>query len=201
MHKNWEQVAVYFISISHRLMCTVAAPAALYKLMVASIGEQDMQAVQSKCYIACKAALGLARSTPNDVVSAVVSLDWWNRHCTNQMLMVMKMLLSNRDQTKGMLVSSLQMHQLWAGSMELGLGEPESQGRGWDGTMLGRLPLWMGQHGFQLKGGGALPLGREHDQQLTVLARGNAVEDEKELIAAGSIVAYRHVEALRHAAN
>jgi len=65
-------------SISHRLMCTVAAPAALYKLMVASIGERDMQEVQSKCYIACKAALGLARSTPNDVVSAVVSLDWWN---------------------------------------------------------------------------------------------------------------------------
>ena len=76
-----------------------------------------MQTVQSKCYIACKSALGLARSTPNDVVSAVVSLDWWNLHCTNQMLMVMKMLLSNRDQTKGMLVASLRMHQLWAGSV------------------------------------------------------------------------------------
>ena len=35
----------------HRLMSTVAAPAALYEPMVASIGEQDMQTVQSKCYI------------------------------------------------------------------------------------------------------------------------------------------------------
>ena len=102
-------------SISHRLMSTVAEPVALYKLMVASIGEQDVQTVQSKCYMACKAALGLARSTSNDVASAVVSLDWLNPHCTNQMAMVIKMLLSNRNQTKGMLASSLRMHQLCVG--------------------------------------------------------------------------------------
>ena len=44
----------------------------------------------------------------------------------------------------------------------------------------------MGQHGFQLKGGGALPVGREGDLQLTVLAEGSAAEAERELIAAGS---------------
>ena len=148
--------------VSHRLMSTVAAPAVLYKMMVASVGERDFQTIQAGCYTAYKATVGLARTTPNDVVSAVVSLDWWNQHCVGQILMVVKMLLSNRVQTKCLLESSVRMHQLWSGAAEAGLGDGEAQSRGWDGTMLGRLHMWMGKHGFQLKGGGQLPLGREH---------------------------------------
>ena len=185
--------------VSHRLMSTVAAPAVLYKMMVASVGERDFQTIQAGCYTACKAAIGLARTTPNDVVSAVVSLDWWNQHCVGQILMVMKMLLSSRVQTRGLLESSVRMHQLWSGAAEAGLGDSEAQSRGWDGTMLGRLHMWMGKHGFQLKGGGSLPLGREHDVQLTALAAGASAESERELVATGAwlVDAWRLSDILR----
>jgi hypothetical protein len=77
------------------------------------------------------------------------------------MVMKMMMLLSSRVQTKGLLESSVRMHQLWSGAAEAGLGDVEAQSRGWDGTMLGRLHIWMGKHGFQLNGGGSLPPERE----------------------------------------
>ena len=109
--------------VSHRLMSTVAAPAVLYKMAVAFVGERDFQTIQTCCYTACKAAVGLARATPNDVVSAVVSLDWWNQHRVGQILMVMKMLLSSRVQTKGLLEPSVRVHQLWSGAAEAGLGD------------------------------------------------------------------------------
>ena len=60
--------------VSHRLVTTVAALAVLYKVMVASVGQRFMQDIQSKCYVACKAAMGLAKTTPNEVVGVIVSL-------------------------------------------------------------------------------------------------------------------------------
>ena len=92
-----------------------------------------------------------------------MSLDWWNQHCVDQILMVTKMLLSNRVQTSSLLESSVRMHQLWSGAAEAGLGDGEAKSREWDDTMLDRLHTWMSKHGFQLKRGGPLPLGREHD--------------------------------------
>ena len=46
--------------------------------------------------------------------------------------------------------------------------------------------MWMGKHGFQLKGVGLLPLGREHDVQLTTLAGGATAKSERELVATGA---------------
>ena len=65
--------------------------------------------------------------------------------------------------------------------------------------MLGRLHIWMGKHGFQLKGGGSLPLGREHVVQLTALAVGALAESERELVATGAwlVDAWRLSDILR----
>ena len=107
-------------------------------------------------------------------------------HCVGQMMMVMKMLLGHRGHAKEMLCSSIKLRQLWTGASEGGLGGQDGVNRGWDGTMLGRLHLWMAENGFELKGGGKLPDGRENDLLLTDLALGDQESDERDLIASGS---------------
>jgi hypothetical protein len=62
-------------------MKSVAERAALYKLQTAAMGEEDIKAVQSKCYVAYMERAGLYKTTPDRLVSSLVTLDWWQKHC------------------------------------------------------------------------------------------------------------------------
>ncbi len=64
-----------------KLMTVVAERAALYKLQISAVSEADIKSVQSKCYVAYKERAGLSKTSPNELVPSLVTLDWWHKHC------------------------------------------------------------------------------------------------------------------------
>ena len=148
-----------------KILNGVAGRSVQYKLLVTSINEEQMRGVQNRCYQQEKSRAHLAVSTPVLVMAAVVEMDWWNRHCMEQLVMVLKNLLFGGVVVKGLIRAQMMQHSLWlGGECGSGLGGPHNKIRGWDGTLLGRLHIWMTEMNLELKGGAPMPMhGRERD--------------------------------------
>ena len=61
-----------------------------YKLLMTSVNEEQIREVQNRCFKQEKRRAHLAVSTPDLVVASVIELDWWNRHCMEQLVMLLK---------------------------------------------------------------------------------------------------------------
>ena len=68
--------------------------------------------------------------------------------------MLLKNLLFGGDVIKGLLTAQMMQHSLWlGGGGGSGLEGKHNKVRGWDGTLLGRLHMWMTEMNLELKGG------------------------------------------------
>jgi hypothetical protein len=156
----------------YRLLDQVAQRSALYCIRTASVGEADIKDIQARCFRALKARAGLCITTPNEVVSALVSLDWASVHFSEQLLMVMKHLQRPGTKVEALLCSAIQQHGLWQGG-DCTLGAKGPVDMGWDSTLLGRLHLWMAGHRLELVGPVTTPMARDGD----ALLRSYAVDE------------------------
>jgi hypothetical protein len=98
-----------------RLLDQVAERSALYKIKTSSVGPDDIKTIQARCSRALKAKAGLCITTPDEVVSSLVSLDWTTKHFTEQLLMIMKFLSKQGTTVELLILASLQQHLLWNG--------------------------------------------------------------------------------------
>ena len=168
-----------------RLIDQVAERSALYCLLTSSVGHSDLTAIHARCHRAFKAKAGLCVTTPNAIVSSLVTMDWANKHFMEQLLMVIKHLQRPSTTLHALLASSIQQHALWqGGDSTLGALSPVTDR--WDGTMLGRLHLWMSSLHLELRGPLRVPPARENDTLLRHLALDS---EERETLAAGSWIA------------
>jgi hypothetical protein len=165
-----------------KLLSQVAKRSALYCVHTTSLGPTDLAGIHSRCFRAFKAKAGLCVTTPNEVVSALVDLDWGSQHFIEQVIMVLKYLQRPCSTLEQLLCSAIQHHALWQGG-DSTLGAKAPVTRGWDSTLLGRLHLWMATMNLELKGPVATPVGRHGDALLRTLATEQTARD---LLASGS---------------
>ena len=165
-----------------RLISQVAQRSALYCIHTASVGTDDLTAIHARCHRAFKAKAGLCVTTPNEIVSALVTLDWASQHYIEQTVMIMKYLQRPGSTLEALLCAAVQHHALWQGG-DCTLGALAPTNRGWDGTLLGRLHHWMAQKHLELKGPIRTPDSRAGDALLRTHARS---DEERDALAAGS---------------
>jgi hypothetical protein len=167
--------------LSVRLLDQCAERSALYKIRTSSVGPEDIQDIQARSFMALKNRVNLCKTTPNDVVSSLVSLDWGSKHYSEQLMMVMKLLSKKGTTVEKLLLSAMQHHLLWNGGVG-GLGSRDSPRTAWDGTLLCRLHFWMKTMNLELRGPVETPLGRVNDSLIMSLA---ASQHEREVLAIG----------------
>ena len=165
-----------------KLITQVAQRSALYCIHTSSIGPNDITDIQARCHRAFKAKAGLCITTPNEVVSAIVTLDWASQHFIEQTVMVIKYLQRPGSKLEALLCSAIQQHALWQGG-DSTLGALCATDRGWDSTLLGRLHLWLAANHLELKGPVKTPDSRAGDSLLRSHALSAADSDT---LAAGS---------------
>lgn len=167
-----------------RLLSQVAERAAMYSVLTSSVGKKDIADIQARSFRALKAKAGLCITTPSEVVSAVVSLDWASRHYTSQLMMIIKYLQRPHSNLHKLLGSAIMQHALWQGGHST-LGSQARCGRGWDSTLLGRLHIWMAENHLELVGGAGVQMGRLGDKLLIDLCKS---PDDRNILAAGAWV-------------
>jgi len=167
-----------------RLITLVAERSALYKVRISCVSPEDMQEVQAKCHRTFKAKAGLCVTTPDLVVSSMVTLDWTCKHFMEQLVLVLGALQKSGSNMDLLVRAAMQHHALWQGGSAT-LGSKFNPQRGWDGTMFGRLHEWMMSKNLELRGPIAIPPGREHDCLLVALT---SSEGERCLLSRGSWV-------------
>ena len=88
---------------------------------------------------------------------------------------------------KQLLAAQMMQHSLWlGGAAGSGMQGYHNPMRGWDGTILGRLHIWMAEMHLELEGGDRVPMGRQQDLLLVELAEN---EEEEAVLAQGAWVA------------
>jgi hypothetical protein len=167
-----------------RLISQVAERSALYKLRISCASPEDVHEVQSKCHRAFKAKAGLCVTTPDLVVSSLVSLDWTCKHFMEQIVLILGGLQKCGSNLDMLIRAAMQHHALWQGGFAT-LGSRCNPLRGWDGTMFGQLHAWMMSKNLELRGPISIPPGRGGDSLLVALTNS---EEERCLLAQGSWV-------------
>ena len=167
-----------------RLISLVAERSAMYKIRTSSIGPNDVCDIHRRCHRAFKAKAGLCVTTPDLVVSSLVTLDWTSIHFCEQLIMIMKLLQARSNTTAPLIRSALQMHQLWQGGVG-SLGTDNRTGRAWDSMLLGRLHDWMRPMNLELRGPLTTPIARQHDNLLIDLT---GDPHDRNVLAVGSWV-------------
>jgi len=167
-----------------RLISLVAERSALYKIKESCASPDDIHEIQARCHRAFKAKAGLCVTTPDLVVSALVTTDWTTKHFIEQLVLVLNSLQRRGTNLDMLLRAAMQHHALWQGGFAT-LGGRHNRQRGWDGTMLGQLHLWMMGVNLELRGPIQIPPGRGDDCLLAALADN---EHERCLLSRGSWV-------------
>ena len=167
-----------------RLLSQVAERSAMYKLRISCASPADIKDVQAKCHRTFKAKAGLCVTTPDLVVSALVTLDWTSKHFIEQLVLLLKGLQKSGTKLDGLIRSALQHHALWQGGLAT-IGSRLNPLRGWDGTMIGQLHGWMASRNLELRGPVEVPPGRQNDCLLIALATS---DEERCLLSRGSWV-------------
>ena len=96
--------------------------------------------------------------------------------------MLMKFLSKQGTTVKLLILAGLHQHLLWNGGVG-GLGSPEAPREDWDGTLMGRLHMWMRTMNLELRGPVSTPMARENDTLLVSLCR---TAEERVMLATGS---------------
>ncbi len=120
-----------------------------------------------------------------------MTLDWWHKHCQDQVVCLLKLLGRRESKVSQMLQQSIMQHTLWQGGDQAGLAGPYNQDRGWSGMLLGRLHMWMTEMHLEIQGPAKytdIPWGREGDILLLDLLPRERTEDRAMLAAGAWIV-------------
>jgi ribonuclease HI len=167
-----------------RLVSQVAERSAMYKIRISCASPEDIREIYAKCHRAFKAKSGLCVTTPDLVVSALVTTDWTTKHFIEQLVLVLNSLQRPGSNLDMLLRAAMQHHALWQGGFAT-LGGKLNRLRGWDGTLLGQLHMWMMGVNLELRGPIKVPPGRHNDCLLAALAD---TEQERCLLSRGSWV-------------
>ena len=141
----------------------ILAPKVVYRLMFATISEAKFNEIMQPAWSAYKSAMHFARSTSSRLLGAMGFGNLWHRLKADRLLVLIRCLNSRNKYVKQVTVATLFLEAQWASTGEAVMGTPHCAGRGWSGTWVGDLRIWMREQGLSLSGGAKMELLREGD--------------------------------------
>ena len=131
--------------------------------MFATISEAKFNEVMQPVWSAYKSAMHLARSTSSKLLGAMGFGNLWHRLKADRLLVLIRCLSSRNVYVKQVTRATLFLEAQWASTGNAVMETPHCEGRGWSGTWVGDLRIWMREQGLSLSGGPRLEILREGD--------------------------------------
>ena len=161
----------------------VFMPTIMYRLLFATVSEAQLEKAISPAWQALKAKLRLARSSPTLLLKAVGIGDVWHQMKVERLLVLLRCLDSHRASLRETAEAMVFLEQRWESAGEPILSVGHCSPRGWSGTLVGDLRMWMKQLDLRVVGGKGLQLLRIGDAAISDMAR---TEEERSLLTAGA---------------
>ena len=161
----------------------VFASRVVYRLLFATVDEQQLDAAVRPAYGAFKKAMGMESSTATSVVKAMGLGELWHKLNIDRLLTLFRCLTSTREYLRLAARAGLYREAKWEGSRAGIPGMEHCEPRGWSGTWIGAVRRWMKSVNVLVVGGEGLRCLREGDEVITELA---CNEEERYVLAAGS---------------
>ena len=169
-----DQAAAYFRArfsreVAKRVWETCLVPVVVYRLLFATFSEEDLKGVMGEVWRGYKSRL-LFKTAPDKLCFAYGIGDVWNKLNIAKLVTVIRGLTSRHEHARELTRGAIYQEQMYEG-VEGGVMEIERlTGRGWNGTMIGRLRQWMWDYNLEIRGLGGMEMLREGDRALVDMA-------------------------------
>ena len=146
-----------------------------YRLLMATVTEAELDKAILPAVTALRGKLRLSSGTPNQLMRAFGIADLWNEVKVDRLMTLLSCLDSNREAVRGAAEAMLFLEQKIECSENFILSVPHCKHRGWSGTWVGDIRLWMDDNSIKVTGAPQLLKLRIGDEMLA-----NAVQDNDE---------------------
>jgi len=161
----------------------VFVPKVLYRLLFATVSESQLSEALSPAWQVYKRKLKLARSSPTHLLHAMGIGEIWHRIKVDRFLVLLRCLDSHRLALRETAEAMLFLEQQWEAEEQPIMSVGHLSQRGWSGTLVGDVRMWMHKMQVRVEGGKRMQKLRENDVFITSLAMNEA---DRALLSAGA---------------
>ena len=158
----------------------------VYKLLMASVSEEELYEVTKPLYKSFKFATGLPQSTSTSAIQAFGGMDLWAMLNIERLVTMYRVLIGKHTVEQKLLKASIHQLQMWYGWERPVLEMDDFSRRGWNHSLVGRVHSFMAEYNIKMVGGEGMKMRRRGDEAIVDAAkRMGATTEEQEVIMWG----------------